>query len=87
MDMKIMARKFNGMQIVMIDQLPEIQGSITQEELAYYVILSSLSFLTRAELRSDVITNSSILSMLETIPDMNDILDNFMMGRYEAFQK
>lgn len=46
-----------------------------------------MSFLTRAELRSDVITNSSILSMLETIPDMNDILDNFMMGRYEAFQK
>ncbi len=25
--------------------------------------------------------------MLETIPDMNDILDNFMMGRYEAFQR
>jgi len=25
--------------------------------------------------------------MLETIPDTSDILDNFMMGRYEAFQQ
>ena len=25
--------------------------------------------------------------MLEMIPDTNDILDNFMMGRYEAFQR
>ena len=25
--------------------------------------------------------------MLETIPDTSDILDNFMMGRYEAFQR
>ena len=60
---------------------------LTQEELAYYIVLSSLSTLTRNELRESVITNSSILSLLETIPDTNDILDNFMMGRYELFQR
>jgi len=73
------------MQIISIENLPELKGILTQEELAYYVVLSSLSTLTRTELREDVITNSSILSMLEIIPDTNDILDNFMMGRYEAF--
>ena len=86
-DTKLMARKFTGMQIVPIDDVPELQGLITQEELAYYVVLSTLATLTRSELRESVMTNSSILSMLETIPDCNDILDNFMMGRYEAFQK
>jgi len=80
-----MARKFASMQIISIENLPELKGILTQEELAYYVVLSSLSTLTRTELREDVITNSSILSMLEIIPDTNDILDNFMMGRYEAF--
>ncbi len=86
-DLKLMARKFASMQIISIENLPELKGILTQEELAYYVVLSSLSTLTRTELREDVITNSSILSMLEIIPDTNDILDNFMMGRYEAFQR
>jgi len=86
-DLKLMARKFSGMQIVSIDGVPELNNVLTQEELAYYVVLSSLATLTRNELRESVITNSSILSMLETIPDTNDILDNFMMGRYETFQR
>ena len=86
-DLKLMARKFAGMQIVSIDDLPEIRSTLTTEELSYYVVLSTLATLTRSELRESVITNSSILSMLETIPDTNDILDNFMMGRYEAFQR
>lgn len=75
------------MQIISIDSIPELRGILTQEELAYYVVLSSLSTLTRNELRESVITNSSILSLLETVPDTNDILDNFMMGRYELFQR
>lgn len=82
-----MARKFYGMQIISIDGIPELNGVLTQEELAFYVVLSSLATLTRNELRENVITNSSILSLLETVPDTNDILDNFMMGRYELFQR
>ena len=73
------------MQIVDLESLPELKGIFTQEELAYYVVLSSLATLTRAELREGVAVNSSILSMLETIPDASDILENFMMGRYEQF--
>jgi len=86
-DLKLMARKFSHMQIAQIDQMPELANVLTQEEVAFYIVLSSLATLTRAELRDSVIANSSILSLLETIPDTNDILDNFMMGRYEAFQK
>ena len=76
-DWKLMARKFYGMQIISIDGIPELNGVLTQEELAFYVVLSSLATLTRNELRENVITNSSILSLLETVPDTNDILDNF----------
>ena len=82
-----MARKFSGMTIVSIEGVAELNNVLTQEELAYYVVLSSLATLTRNELRESVITNSSILSLLETVPDTNDILDNFMMGRYELFQR
>lgn len=84
-DLKLMARKFSNMQIVSIESVPQFANVLTQEELAYYVVLSTLATLTRSELRESVYSNSSILSMLETIPDTSDILDNFMMGRYEAF--
>ena len=84
-DLKLMARKFANMQIVGLQALPELNGILTQEELAFYIVLSSLACLTRSELRESVITNSTILSLLETVPETNEILDNFMMGRYEAF--
>ena len=73
------------MHIISIDGVAEFTNVLTQEELAYYVVLSTLATLSRSELRESVYSNSSILSMLETIPDTSDILDNFMMGRYEAF--
>jgi len=82
-----MARKFSNMHIISIDGVAEFTNVLTQEELAYYVVLSTLATLSRSELRDSVYSNSSILSMLETIPDTSDILDNFMMGRYEAFQR
>ena len=86
-DLKLMARKFSNMHIISIDGVTEFTNVLTQEELAYYVVLSTLATLSRSELRESVYSNSSILSMLETIPDTSDILDNFMMGRYEAFQR
>ena len=69
-DPKLMARKFSNMQIISIAECAaDLKNIVTQEELAFYVVLSSLATLTRAELRESVITNSSILSMLETIPE------------------
>ena len=39
----------------------------------------------RQELRETVMTNSSILSLLEMNPETADILEKYMTGRYEAF--
>lgn len=77
-----MARKFSAMQIISIEGNTDLKGIFTQEELAYYLVLGSLATLSRAELRESVITNSSILSMLEVIPETSNIFDNYMMGRY-----
>jgi len=65
--------------------MPELEGYLSVEELAYYIVLSSIVTLTRNELRENVITNSTILSLLEMVPETNEILDNFRMGRYEVF--
>merc|ERR1712156_170365 len=80
------ARKFSNMNIIPVDQMPELEGYLSMEDLAFYVVLSSIVTLTRNELRENVITNSTILSLMEMVPDTNEILDNFRMGRYEAFQ-
>ena len=65
--------------------MPDLEGYLTVEELAYYVVLSSIVTLTRNELRENVIANSTILTLLEMVPETNDILDNFRMGRYSEF--
>jgi len=65
--------------------MPDLEGYLSVEELAYYIVLSSIVTLTRNELRENVIANSTILSLLEMVPETNEILDNFRMGRYEAF--
>ena len=75
------------MQVISIDKATELKGILSQEDLAFYIVLSTLATLSRAELKESVIKNSSILALLETVPDTNDILDNFMMGRYEQFQR
>mmetsp|Transcript_9695 Transcript_9695/g.11937 ORF Transcript_9695/g.11937 Transcript_9695/m.11937 type:complete len:182 (-) Transcript_9695:287-832(-) len=85
-DLKLMARKFSNMNIIPVDQMPDLEGYLSVEDLAFYVVLSSIVTLTRNELRENVIANSTILSLLEMVPDTNEILDNFRMGRYEAFQ-
>lgn len=65
--------------------MPELEGYLSVEDLAFYVVLSSIVTLTRNELRENVIANSTVLSLMEMVPDTNEILDNFRMGRYEAF--
>ena len=65
--------------------MPELEGYLSVEDLAFYVVLSSIVTLTRNELRENVIANSTILSLMEMVPDTIEILDNFRMGRYEAF--
>ena len=63
----------------------ELKGILTQEDLSYYIVLVCLSQMSRNELKENVLNNSAILSMLEVNPDTEEILDNFMLGRFEKF--
>ena len=67
--------------------MTELQGILTQEDLSYYIVLVCLSQMSRNELKENILNNSAILSLLETNPDTADILENFMLGRFEKFQR
>lgn len=84
-DLKLMANKFANITEVSIAQMTELKGILTQEDLSYYIVLVCLSQMSRNELKENVLNNSAILSLLETNPDTADILENFMLGRFERF--
>ena len=67
--------------------MSELKGILTQEDLSYYIVLVCLSQLTRNELKENILTNSAILSLLEQNPDTVDILEDFMLGRFEKLQR
>ena len=80
-----MANKFSNISEVSVGQMTELQGILTQEDLSYYIVLVCLSQMSRNELKENILNNSAILSLLETNPDTADILENFMLGRFEKF--
>lgn len=43
--------------------------------------------MSRNELKESVLNNSAILSLLETNADTHNILEDFMLGKFEQFQK
>ena len=67
--------------------MTDLKGILTQEDLSYYIVLVCLSQMSRNELKENIQNNSAILSLLETNPDTEDILENFMLGRFEKFQR
>lgn len=67
--------------------MTDLKGILTQEDLSYYIVLVCLSKLSRNELKENVLTNSAILSLLEQNPDTVDILEDFMLGRFEKLQR
>jgi len=86
-DLKLMANKFANISEVSIGQMTELKGILTQEDLSCYIVLVCLSQMSRNELKENILNNSAILSLLEANPDTTDILENFMLGRFEKFQR
>ena len=86
-DLKLMANKFANISEVSIEQMTDLKGILTQEDLSYYIVLVCLSQMSRNELKENILNNSAILSLLESNPDTEDILENFMLGRFEKFQR
>ena len=67
--------------------MTDLKGILTQEDLAYYIVLVCLSKFSRKELKENILTNSAILSLLEQNPDTVDCLEDFMLGRFEKLQR
>lgn len=84
---KVMANKFITLQDLNIAQMDELKGIVSQDDLSCYVVLCCLSELSRNELKESVLNNSAILSLLETNADTHNILEDFMLGKFEQFQK
>jgi len=58
---------------------------VTGKDLAFYVTLCSLITLNRKEMREHILSSSRFKSMMETVPEISDILEHFLNGRYVEF--
>ncbi len=65
----------------------DINNILTSSDLAFYVTLSSLLVLNRKEMKDNIISSSKFKSLLDSVPEISDILEHFLNGRYMEFQK
>lgn len=59
----------------------------TTQDLAYYIILTSLQSLSRSELKKLILSASYYSSLMEAAPSASDLIENFLNGRYTEFQQ
>lgn len=67
--------------------LSELKGCVTMDELAYYVVLSVLSSMPRDEIQETIQKNSSILTLLESNIYTQNVLENFLLGKFDEALK
>lgn len=67
--------------------LNELKGCITMDEIAYYIVLTVLSSMPRDEIQENIMKNSSILTLLESNTYTQNVLENFLLGKYEEALK
>ena len=74
--------------VTIIDE-PSISSIATPRDLAFYVIISSLKSMTRAEIKSQILSASGFKNLMEMAgsPNTEDVLENFLNGRYMDFQR
>jgi hypothetical protein len=72
--------------VTIIDE-PSISSIATPRDLAFYVIISSLKSMTRAEIKSQILSASGFKNLMEMAgsPNTEDVLENFLNGRYMDF--
>ena len=86
-DLSIMARQFANMDFGNLRDLNELKGCITMDEIAYYIVLTVLSSMPRDEIQENIMKNSSILTLLESNTYTQNVLENFLLGKYEEALK
>ncbi len=65
------------------DQISQI---IIQSDIAFYITLTALTTLNRREMREKILSNSTFKSLMENVPEISDIFEHFLNGRYLEFQ-
>jgi hypothetical protein len=57
------------------------------KDLAFYVIICSLNSMSRAEIKSQILTASGFKNLMEMAgsPSTEDVIENFLNGRYMDF--
>lgn len=64
---------------------PLLLSLLTPTDLSYYLTLSSLYSLNRKELRDLVLSSSQLKNLMELTPETQDIIENFLNGKYKEF--
>lgn len=72
---------------VNLSDTQEVNNLLTPSDIAFYITLSSLLVLNRKEMRENIISSSKFKSLLDSVPEISDILEHFLNGRYMEFQK
>jgi COP9 signalosome complex subunit 1 len=59
------------------------------KDLAFYAIICSLNSMSRAEIKSQILTASGFKNLMEMAgsPSTEDVIENFLNGRYMDFQR
>ena len=65
-DLYVMARQFAEMDFGNLRDLSPLKGTLTMDDICYYIVLSVLSSMPREEIQSTIMKNSSILTMLDS---------------------
>ena len=74
--------------VTIIDE-PSISSIVTPRDLAFYVIISALKSMSRAEIKSEILSASGFKNLMEMAgsPSTEDVIENFLNGRYMDFQR
>jgi hypothetical protein len=70
---------------VNLSDASDINNLLTPSDLAFYITLSSLLVLNRKEMKDNIISSSKFKSLLDSVPEISDILEHFLNGRYMEF--
>ena len=86
-DLQVMAKQFARLDFGNLRELADLKGCLSMDELAYYVVISVLSSLPRNEIQDTIMSNSSILTLLESNQYTQNVIQHFMLGRFEEALK
>jgi endonuclease III len=65
----------------------EINHVCTTQDIAFYTTIHALNNLSRAELKDKVAASSKFKSHAESVPELAEIIEHFLNGRYDEFDR